>query len=56
VGIDLAKDVIAACVLEARGAIVERRVLRRDAFERWAEQLPARNIAHPMNQPLAGNT
>ena len=45
VGIDLAKNVIAACVMDARGAIVERRVLRRDAFERWAEQLPASNIA-----------
>jgi transposase len=44
VGIDLAKNVIAACVLDARGAIVERRVLRREAFERWAEQLPASNV------------
>jgi len=44
VGIDLAKDVIAACVLDAHGAIVERKVLRRDAFERWAEQLPASNV------------
>jgi len=44
VGIDLAKDVIAACVLDARGAIVEQRVLRRDAFERWAAQLPASHV------------
>lgn len=39
VGIDLAKDVIAACVLDAQGAVVERRVLKREAFIRWAEQL-----------------
>jgi transposase len=45
VGIDLAKDVIAVCVLDVHGAVVERRVLRRDAFERWAKQLPASNVA-----------
>jgi transposase len=45
VGIDLAKDVIAACVLDRHGAVLERRVLRRDAFERWAEQLPPCNVA-----------
>jgi transposase len=45
VGIDLAKDVIAICVLDVHGAVIERRVLRRDAFERWAEQLPASNVA-----------
>ena len=39
VGIDLAKDVIAVCVLDSRGAVMERRVLRRDSFERWAAQL-----------------
>ena len=39
VGIDLAKDVFAICVLDARGAVVERKVLRRAAFERWAESL-----------------
>ena len=39
VGIDLAKDVFAICVLDARGAVVERKVLRRAAFERWAEAL-----------------
>jgi transposase len=44
VGVDLAKNVIAACVLDAHGAIVERRVLSRGAFERWAEQLPASNV------------
>lgn len=45
VGIDLAKDVIAACVLDVNGTVVERRVLRRDAFERWAGQLPPCNVA-----------
>ena len=40
VGIDLAKDVIAACMLDVRGHVTERRVLRRDAFQRWAERLP----------------
>jgi transposase len=45
VGIDLAKDVIAVCVLDGRGAVMERRVLRRSAFERWAEQLPSCTVA-----------
>jgi transposase len=45
VGIDLAKDVIAVCVLDRHGAVVERHVLRRAAFERWAEQLPPSNVA-----------
>jgi transposase len=45
VGIDLAKDVIAVCVLDVHGAVIERRVLRRAAFERWAEQLPASTVA-----------
>jgi transposase len=45
VGIDLAKDVIAVCVLDRHGAVIERRVLRRAVFERWAEQLPPSNVA-----------
>ena len=45
VGIDLAKDVIAVCVLDVHGAVIERRVLRRDAFERWAAQLPPCHVA-----------
>lgn len=40
IGIDLAKDVIAVCVMDQHGKVVEQRVLRRDAFERWAAQLP----------------
>jgi transposase len=34
VGIDLAKEVFAVCVLDATGAVLQRRVLRRDAFMR----------------------
>ena len=45
VGIDLAKDVIAVCVLDGHGAVIERRVLRRDAFERWAAQLSPCSVA-----------
>jgi transposase len=45
IGIDLAKDVIAVCVLDVHGTVMERRVLRRDALARWAEQLPASNVA-----------
>ena len=45
VGIDLAKDVIAVCVMDVRGAVVERRVLRRDAFIRWAERLAPCSVA-----------
>ena len=45
VGLDLAKDVIAVCVLDVHGAVIERRVLRRGAFERWAEQLPSCKVA-----------
>jgi transposase len=45
VGIDLAKDVIAVCGLDVHGAVVERRVLRREAFERWAAQLPPCHVA-----------
>ena len=39
VGIDLVKEVFAVCVLDARGAVFERKVLRRAAFERWAAAL-----------------
>lgn len=45
VGIDLAKDVIAACVLDTHGAVVERRVPKRETFERWAAQLPPCSVA-----------
>jgi transposase len=39
VGIDLAKDVFAICVLDAHGAVLDRKVPRRAALERWAESL-----------------
>lgn len=39
IGIDLAKDVIAVCVMDQHGAVTEQRVFQRDAFERWAAQL-----------------
>jgi transposase len=39
VGIDLAREVFAICILDHRGAVVERKVLRRAAFARWAESL-----------------
>ena len=45
VGIDLAKEVFAICVLDAHGAVVERKVLRRAAFERWATALPPSTVA-----------
>ncbi|KWF97545.1 transposase [Burkholderia diffusa] len=45
IGIDLAKEVFAVCVLDECGAVRERRVLRRAAFERWAVQAPAGTIA-----------
>lgn len=45
VGIDLAKEVFAVCVLDARGAVVERKVLRRAAFERWAAALSPCTVA-----------
>ena len=45
VGIDLAKEVFAICVLDAGGAVVERKVLRRAAFERWAATLPRCTVA-----------
>jgi hypothetical protein len=38
IGVDLAKVVFAVCVLDATGAVLPRRVLRREAFMRWAEQ------------------
>lgn len=40
VGIDLAKEVMAVCVMDATGAVVTSKVMKRDAFVVWAEQLP----------------
>ncbi len=45
IGVDLAKEVFALCVLNEHGTVLERRVLRRQAFERWAMQAPSGTIA-----------
>jgi transposase len=45
VGIDLAKEVFAVCVLDVTGSVVERRVLRREPFIRWAERLSPCRVA-----------
>lgn len=34
----------AICVLDGRGAVIDRKVLRRAAFERWAASLPASDV------------
>lgn len=39
IGIDLAKEVFAVCMLDQTGAVVYSKVLKRDAFMSWAEQL-----------------
>jgi transposase len=44
VGIDLAKEVFAICVLDSQGAVIDRKVLRRTAFERWAVSLPPSDV------------
>ena len=44
-GIDLAKEVFAVCMLDATGAVITRKVLKRDAFIVWAEQLPPCSVA-----------
>jgi len=42
IGIDLAKEVFAICVLSPGGAVVESRTMRRAAFERWLVGLARR--------------
>lgn len=44
VGIDLAKEVMAVCVMEATGSVVTSKVMKRDAFIIWAEQLPPSTV------------
>jgi transposase len=39
VGLDLAMDLIAVCVMDQHGAVSKQRVFRWEAFERWAAQL-----------------
>lgn len=45
VGIDLAKEVMAICIMDATGAVVTSKVMKRDAFVVWAEQLPSCAVA-----------
>jgi transposase len=40
VGIDLAKQVMAVCAMDAQGRVVMRKVLRRDQLLRWTAALP----------------
>ena len=40
IGIDLAKEVMAVCALDVTGSVVSSKVMKRDAFIIWAEQLP----------------
>lgn len=40
IGIDLAKEVFAVCAMDNTGAVVYHKMLKRDAFVLWAEQLP----------------
>jgi transposase len=40
VGIDLAKQVMAVCAMDAQGRMVMRKVLRRDQVLRWTATLP----------------
>ena len=41
VGIDLAKQVMAVCAMDAEGRIVMRKALRRDRLLRWTGALPS---------------
>jgi transposase len=46
IGVDLAKDVFAVCVLDGTGRVVQRRDFRREAFAAWlAQQAPGTVIA-----------
>ena len=41
IGVDLAKLAFSACAVDERGAVTQRRDLRRDAFAVWLAQWPA---------------
>ena len=41
VGVDLAKQVMAVCAMDAEGRMVMRKVLRRDQVLRWTAALPS---------------
>lgn len=44
IGIDLAKEVLAVCVMDVTGAVVYSKVMKREAFIVWAEQLPPSTV------------
>ncbi|ADI30154.1 IS110 family transposase [Methylotenera versatilis] len=44
IGIDLAKEVFAVCAMDVTGAVFYHKILKRDAFVSWAEQLPPSNV------------
>src|SRR5690606_22553262 len=44
IGIDLAKNVFSACVVDARGRVLQRRDLGREALVSWLAQLPAGTV------------
>lgn len=44
VGIDLAKEIFAVCVMNAAGVVIERQRLRRATFERWLASIPAGSV------------
>lgn len=44
IGIDLAKLVFAICMVDARGHVIQRKELRRDAFAAWLAQVPAGTV------------
>ena len=44
IGIDLAKNVFSACMVDARGHVLQRRELGREALAVWLAQLPAGTV------------
>jgi transposase len=44
IGVDLAKLAFSTCAVDARGAVTQRRDLRRDAFVTWLAQQPAGSV------------
>ena len=45
VGVDLAKEVFAVCMLDTTGAVVYSKTLKRESFISWAEQLAPCSVA-----------
>ena len=44
IGVDLAKQAFSACAVNERGAVVQRKELRRDAFAVWLAQQPVGSV------------